>query len=411
MGIGRTPAVALLVAAALAAAAPDAGAAETPTAAFDAAPLRPSAGSPVTFRNRSVGEFSGWSWTFGDGEASSEKEPAHVFAQPGDYPVTLRALRGGAVAETTTLVSIAAADTLVLLAGAGHAFEITLTATDPRTHHTGAGEAVSQNDVFGYFRVPDLVPTAPGSPFVPEVFVKMLDARTISGQDFWFFWGGLTDLTYELTVRDTVRGTVKVYGNPVTGNPTCLGADTSGFADPFATPTTTPTAGSATATPTRTPSPTGSRTPTGPAPTSTPTRTTTPTATITPTQTPTVPAVVDVVLEARPYQWDFLAGPEISSNPKWPGQNQVVLRVGQTYRFDVFNGSPDLDPPLPSHTFSGVSGLGLSGGAFTPGQHLPPKTVTITGAMVGTYTYSCIDSACGSSAQHDQMGGRIVVSN
>jgi PKD repeat protein len=403
IGIGRALAGTLLAAAAL-----GAGSSDAPTAAFDAAPLRPSAGSPATFRNRSVGEFSSWSWTFGDGGSSSEKEPAHVFAQPGEYPVTLRAGKGAAAVETTAVVSVAPADTLVLMADAGHAFEITLTATDPRTHQSGVGEAVPQNDVFGYFRVPDLVPTAPGSPFVPEVFVKMLDARSI-GQDFWLFWGGLTDLTYELTVRDTVRGTVKVYGNPVTGNPVCLGADTSGFGDPLATPTTTATPGATTATPTRTPSRTVSRTPTGPAPTGTSTRTPTETATVTPT--PTLPSVVDVVLEARPYQWDFLAGPDITSNPKWPGQNQVVLRVGQTYRFDVFNGSPDLDPPLPSHTFSGVSGIGLSGGPFAPGQHLPTRTVTITGAMVGTYTYSCIDSACGSSAQHDQMGGRIVVSN
>ena len=115
-----------------------------------------------------------------------------------------------------------------------------------------------------------------------------------------------------------------------------------------------------------------------------------PTATPVPTATPTptVSSVIEVSLEARPYQWDFLAGPEIASDPQWPGKNRVTLRVGQTYRFDVFNGSPELDPPLPAHTFSGVAALGLSGGDFAPGEHLPPRTITITGAMVGSYTYS-----------------------
>jgi hypothetical protein len=229
------------------------------------------------------------------------------------------------------------------------------------------------------------------------VFIKMLDARAIPGEDFWFFWGGLTDLEYRLTVRDTVRGTVKTYENPVTRSPACLGADTSGFEAAGGTPTSTR--------PPATPTPTRTRTPTGTA--ASPTTTPIPTA----TPTPTVSAVIEVSLEARPYQWDFLAGPQIASDPRWPGKNRVTLRVGQTYRFDVFNGSPELDPPLPAHTFSGVAALGLPGGDFAPGEHLPPRTITITGAMVGSYTYSCIDSSCGSSSQHDQMGGRIVVVN
>jgi plastocyanin len=56
-------------------------------------------------------------------------------------------------------------------------------------------------------------------------------------------------------VRDTVRGTVKVYHNPVTGSPACLGADTAGFAT-AGTPTRTATSSVPTATPSRTPTPT-----------------------------------------------------------------------------------------------------------------------------------------------------------
>lgn len=382
-----------------------------PTASFDASPGTPSARSPVQFRNRSEGARANWLWTFGDGGTSIETSPAHVYSEPGKYAVTLRATNDGGSSEATSLLSVAAPDTLVLLAGSGHAFEITLTARDPRTGNTGVGEASPQNDVFGYFTVPALVPRPAGAPLVPEVFVKILDARPIDG-DFWFFWGGLTDLEYVLTVRDTVRGTVKTYDNPVTGSPACLGADTGGFGDPEGTPTPTATAIPGSPTPTRTATPV-IELPTPRTPTGTPRTpaTSTPPPSATATRTPTISATENVVLQARPYQWDFLAGPDIVSNPGWPGQNQVTLRVGHTYRFDVFNGSPELDPPLPSHTFSGVSVLGLPGGAFAPGEHLAPKTVTVTSDMVGTYTYSCIDSSCGSSSQHDQMGGRIVISN
>src|SRR4030095_10308223 len=81
----------------------------------------------------------------------------------------------------------------------------------------------------------------PGAPVVPEVFVKMLDARAIAGQDFWVFWGGLTDLEYTLTVTDVTRGTRKQYNNPASGLANCLGADTSGFVGEGGAPTPTPT--------------------------------------------------------------------------------------------------------------------------------------------------------------------------
>jgi len=136
----------------------------------------------------------------------------------------------------------------------------------------------------------------------------------------------------------------------------------------------------------------------------------TPTRTPTPTPTPTASGPEAVQLEARSYQWDFLEGPDISFTATWPGQNTITLRVGHTYRFDVLNGNP-VGLGLSSHTFSGVAGIGLSGGAMAPGAHLPPATITVTSAMVGTYMYSCTDSTCGSSSQHDQMGGHIVVAN
>jgi len=64
-----------------------------PTADFDFAPLQPVAGQPVAFTNRSTDPDAGDSlrhqWDFHDGSTSTLAGPTHVFAQPGDYLVTL----------------------------------------------------------------------------------------------------------------------------------------------------------------------------------------------------------------------------------------------------------------------------------------------------------------------------------
>jgi len=366
--------------------------ASAPTAAFTIAPTNPAAGVPMQMTDTSTGSPTSWRWDFGDGQTSTSPAPTHVYAAAGTYSVSLTAANGGGQSVATATVVVSEEDTLRL--NARHSFEVTLEARDPRTGNTGTGRAIPQNDVFGYFTIPILVPTS--GPLVPEVFVKILDATAI-GQNYWVFWGGLTDLDYTLRVTETSTGVTKEYHNPVTGSPSCLGADTSGFGG---SPTVTPSGTSPTAT--RTVPPIFTFTPS-----LTPTRNPTPT----PTPTPTALATVDVQLQALSWQWDFLSGTETSSDPNWPGINTITLRVGRTYRFDVFNGNPLLDPPLSSHTFSGVSGIGLNGGAMAPGQHLATQTITITSGMVGSYSFMCTDSACGTSSQHDRMGGRIIVSN
>jgi PKD repeat protein len=85
-------------------------------------------------------------------------------------------------------------------------FTVTLAARDQRTGRTGAGQAIPQNDLFGYFSIPALT----SDPTNPEVFVKVLDGRAINGH-FWVFYGGLTDLEYTITVRDTLTGQIRTY--------------------------------------------------------------------------------------------------------------------------------------------------------------------------------------------------------
>jgi PKD repeat protein len=66
-----------------------------PTAGFSASPSAGTAPLTVAFNDSSRGDCGLWSWDFGDGGASIERNSTHVYSSPGRYTVTLR------VAETT----------------------------------------------------------------------------------------------------------------------------------------------------------------------------------------------------------------------------------------------------------------------------------------------------------------------
>jgi photosystem II stability/assembly factor-like uncharacterized protein len=107
----------------------------------------------------------------------------------------------------------------------GGRFRATVRATDPRTGRVVDGAAFPRADGFGYFGLPGLT----GDATFPEIFVKMADGRG-NGGHFWVFHTGLTDLSYELTVRDTVTGAVRNYpGGATSGARLCGAADTSAF--------------------------------------------------------------------------------------------------------------------------------------------------------------------------------------
>jgi PKD repeat protein len=379
------------------------GAVTAPQASFSFAPGSPSAGAPVQFADASTGSPTSWVWDFGDGSRSTAPSPSHAYEHPGAYSVSLTVGNAAGQTVTAVLIEVAAEDTLRLVAS--HPFEVTLEARDQSTGRTAPGKAIPQNDVFGYFTIPDLVPTS--GPAIPEVFVKILDATAI-GQNYWVFWGGLTSLEYTLTVREVASGATKTFHNSASESPGCLGADTSGFT---AAPTAT--------TPTATPTPTRTRT-AAPSPPSTPTRTptlaaATPTPTPTATQTPTsspsptaTPSVTVVRLRAIYWQWDFVSGPDTSSTKPYPGVNTVTLKKGQTYEFHIYNDGPVLEPALPPHSFSGVAALGLNGAPLETGA--ADFVQTITPQVTGDFPYLCTYSDCGTGAnQHDSMHGVIRV--
>lgn len=77
----------------------------TYAADFEWSPSNPAAGVTVTFTDRSSGPGQAWSWTFGDGGASSAQNPSHAYLADGTYPVTLEVTLagGGTLARTRHL--------------------------------------------------------------------------------------------------------------------------------------------------------------------------------------------------------------------------------------------------------------------------------------------------------------------
>ena len=103
----------------------------------------------------------------------------------------------------------------------GSLFRVELTAIDPRTGVAVPGLAVPQETNFGYFSLPSLT----GDPTLPEVMVKMVDARSLPGGGFWVLYSGLTSVVYSLVVTDTSTGHPEEYD----GRDFCGGADTTSF--------------------------------------------------------------------------------------------------------------------------------------------------------------------------------------
>jgi PKD repeat protein len=61
----------------------------------------------VKFLNTSTGDPDSFEWDFGDGGFSNEEHPDHIFAEPGDYVVTLTVRKRGAIDSVSKFVTVA----------------------------------------------------------------------------------------------------------------------------------------------------------------------------------------------------------------------------------------------------------------------------------------------------------------
>jgi PKD repeat protein len=62
---------------------------EAPIADFSADPLSGVAPLAVHFSDLSIGNITSWNWNFGDGSASTEKNPTHTYLSPDTFSVSL----------------------------------------------------------------------------------------------------------------------------------------------------------------------------------------------------------------------------------------------------------------------------------------------------------------------------------
>jgi PKD repeat protein len=79
------------------------GGGEPPVAAFSGTPLQGPAPLAVTFTDLSSNTPSAWSWDFGDEGTSTERNPTHVYTEPGTYSVVLDASNGAGLDSLTRL--------------------------------------------------------------------------------------------------------------------------------------------------------------------------------------------------------------------------------------------------------------------------------------------------------------------
>lgn len=79
---------------------------KVPVPEFSFSPeVNPEAGDTIRFSNAST-DADSYEWDFGDGSGSEEEEPFHVFADPGNYEVVLKASNDKKSEETNQWIQI-----------------------------------------------------------------------------------------------------------------------------------------------------------------------------------------------------------------------------------------------------------------------------------------------------------------
>jgi PKD repeat protein len=88
-----------------------------PSAAFTLSPTSPAANQTVQFSDASTGNPTSWSWTFGDGGASTAQHPSHIYLSAGSYNVTLIASNASGSNSASHTVTVSPARVTSSFAG------------------------------------------------------------------------------------------------------------------------------------------------------------------------------------------------------------------------------------------------------------------------------------------------------
>ena len=183
-------------------------------------------GVAVSFTDESTGAVRSRTWDFGDGTVSRRTNPAHSWAEPGFYDVTLTATDGSeeSTASMTFLVEAAEpAGTCVANATTRclQASRYSVTVDWRLAEGGGQGRVVragtDDSGIFYFFDSNNW-----------EVLIKVLDGCALN-ENVWVFGASTTDLGYAIRVTDTATGTVKEYRNEP-GMPAPAITDTKAFA-------------------------------------------------------------------------------------------------------------------------------------------------------------------------------------
>jgi hypothetical protein len=134
-----------------------------------------------------------------------------AFADAGAAAQSAAAAPAAAVAQPATVLAAASQGTCVPSAATlclqDGRFAVTVDWRNQRTGNTGAGQVLSaavggeKTGYFWFFRPQNV-----------ELVVKLIDGREVNGKH-WFFYGALSDVEYEIEVRDTLLGGTRTYRN------------------------------------------------------------------------------------------------------------------------------------------------------------------------------------------------------
>ncbi|MBE4718273.1 hypothetical protein DAD99_09025 [Pseudarthrobacter sp. AB1] len=195
-----------------------------PTAAFTAAPTTGTAPLNVSFTDTSTGIPTSWSWTFGDGGASTAQNPAHTYAAAGTYTATLTATNGGGTSSATTTISVNPAPPAGGVTVVGSATTFAGTAASAVSLRAPAG--TSPGDVLVAAITADLNPSMASVPagWIPLVNALSINSGSTSGARAFAYYHvvGATDpASYSWTLSTSVRwgGGVTAYRGVDNANP------------------------------------------------------------------------------------------------------------------------------------------------------------------------------------------------